>query len=198
MTPPLRPLKLYADRNYFPPGGEQVPLLLPFWGEQLSNYSNIELDDHHELETLGAELFELASLAECDLALYPAYWREGDANEQAHRLAAQAKAAGKQALIFFWSDLDEPIPVDNAIVYRTSLTRSRRRPNERVPPALVKDWGLEMHAGSLRLREFSSRPVVGFCGYVAKRKNAFHNLIHAAAGFAAAGSRLGPGGHPAD
>jgi hypothetical protein len=180
MMPTPRPLKLYVDRSDFPPDGTQVPILRPFWGDRLMGQFRLELDDAHDLETIGTELFELTSLADCDLALYPAYWKSGAANEEAHRLAARAKQAGKKTLIFFWHDSDEFIPLENAIIYRTSLTRSGRRPGERVLPVLVKDWGAEAGGRPINLREFNPRPVIGYCGYVVKRKTPLHDLIHAA------------------
>ena len=123
---------------------------------------------YDEYMRVGRELFELTGLAEADIALFPGKWeqaiRDPKAIERAAELAAAAERHGKRVLVFFWSDSEEPVPVPNAIVLRTSLTRSGRRPGEFAMPSWSEDFLAAHLGGRLPLRSKGAEPVVGFCG----------------------------------
>ena len=65
-------------------------------------------------------------------------------NPVAERVAASAAAeaaeAGVPLAVFFWSDSPEPVELPGAVVFRTSLTRSGRRPGEHAMPAWSEDF----------------------------------------------------------
>ena len=67
---------------------------------------------------------------EADIAVLPVPWElvmnSQPALDLAHEFARKVKSAGKKAVIFFWSDSDEAVPIENAVVFRTSLYRSKR------------------------------------------------------------------------
>jgi len=58
---------------------------------------------------------------------------------------ASARQVGKLVVTFFWSDSYETVPMENAVVLRTSLRRGSRRLNEFAQLARSEDlaeWSL--------------------------------------------------------
>jgi hypothetical protein len=161
-------VKIYADRAYLPDGVDPVELLYPFWDlppEPLTEPMRGRFDEYARV---GHELFELTGLAEADLALFPGKWEQAAGESRAIELATELASAGerygKRVLVFFWSDSEEPVPVPNAVVLRTSLSRSGRRPGEFAMPSWSEDFVAAHLGGQLPLRRKAAEPVVGFCG----------------------------------
>lgn len=77
------------------------------------------------------------------------------------RFAASAHDWNKQMIIFEYSDFHESIPVDNAIVFRTSLYRHTKKNNEYIVPPFVEDLGKE----GILIRKKSDKPTISFCGW---------------------------------
>ena len=112
----------------------------------------------------------LTPMAEAQLVLYAGNARQDPA--AAGAAAQSAAAAGKTCLFFDAGDTWEPFPLDEGVLYRTSLDRRLRRPGERAMPAMVRDLREEAaEAGDddealLGPAPHAARPRVGFCGYV--------------------------------
>jgi len=169
----MRRLKIFSDRNYIPNGMGHVMMLFPFWGK--GHPQNGRFERYSEI---GRSFFEMTSLEEADIAVMPVAWELVTNNEPAmdlaHEFAEKVKASGKRMIIFFWSDSDEEVPIDNAVVFRTSMYRSKRRTNEYAMPSWSDDFVAKYQGGKLPVREKSERPVVGFCGYAAPLKPSFN------------------------
>ena len=160
----MQKLRIYADRNYVPYGLGHVMMLFPFWGK--GHPENGRFERYSEI---GRSLFEMTSLEEADIAVMPVAWELVTDNEPAMDLAREfaekVKASGKRTIIFFWSDSDEEVPIDNAVVFRTSIYSSKRRTNEYAMPAWSDDFVAKYQGGKVSVREKSERPTIGFCGY---------------------------------
>jgi hypothetical protein len=164
-------LKLYSDRSFLPPGVSHVAMLAPFWGKSADAASNPArgwLDRYLEV---GDQLFRMTKLEDADVAVLPTPWsrviESAAARSLANQFAATARAGRKPTVLFFNSDSTEAVPLADSLVFRTSLYRSRRRPNEFALPAWSEDF-LERHlSGKLPIRKKTSRPTVGFCGFAA-------------------------------
>jgi hypothetical protein len=144
-------------------------MLFPFWGK--GHPQNGRFERYSEI---GRSFFEMTSLEEADIAVMPVAWELVTENESAmdlaHEFAEKVKASGKRTIIFFWSDSDEEVPIDNAVVFRTSMYRSKRRTNEYAMPAWSDDFVAKYQEGKLPVREKGETPIVGFCGYAAPLK----------------------------
>ena len=144
-------------------------MLFPFWGKGHPGNGRFE----RYIDT-GRSFLEMTSLLEADIAVLPVPWElvmnSQPALDLAHEFARKVKSAGKKVVIFFWSDSDEAVPIENAVVFRTSLYRSKRRPNEYAMPAWGEDIVGKYLGGQLPVREKSARPVAGFCGFAYTRK----------------------------
>jgi len=162
-------LKIFTDRSYLPAGTRHVVLLFPFWGviPELPGDKDEGRFDGYACQ--GAEFFEIVpELASADVALLPFEWRPGSSTHEdlAHELAAEARQQGKDVIIFFNNDSAEPIPIDNAIVFRTSFFRSAQQRNEFALPGWSVDFLHRYQGGELSIRNKRELPVVGYCGYV--------------------------------
>ena len=162
-------LRVYTDRSYLPAGTRHVVFLFPFWGyipEPLGDKDEGRFDDYARR---GGEYFELTEdLAAADVALLPFEWRLGSPEHvaQAQRLAVEADRRGKKVIVFFNNDSAEPIPIANAIIFRTSFYRSTRQSTECAVPGWSVDFLPRYLGGKLPVREKRPMPVVGYCGYV--------------------------------
>jgi len=179
-------MNIYSDRAFLPEEIHHAALLFPFWGF-LPPYGDGELgrQTYAHYTERGAELFELSPLRDARLAALPFHWEQvidyemyqlakdcavdPGGQARAARLAVEfAEAAareGKPALVFLRHDTVEPVPLDNSVVFRTSMLRSARRPNEYALPFWTQDEVESVYGGELPLREKSAVPVVGFCGH---------------------------------
>jgi Exostosin family len=97
----------------------------------------------------------------------------------AKQLADEAMLQGIPLAVFYLDDATTSVDLENALVFRTSINRSTRRPNEVVIPAWSEDFVEHYCHGQMQLRSQSSQPIVGYCGYqsLVKPKNNLTNSL---------------------
>jgi hypothetical protein len=165
----IRKLRVFSDRSYLPEGVDHVVMLYPFWGKNPEDPRAPESGRFDRYTALGGSFFEMHSLAEADVTVMPAPWERvvynRTARDLAERFGEKAEQAGKQTVVFFCSDADEEVPIDNSIIFRTSFYRSRRKPNEFALPGWSEDLLERYLGGGLPERPKRLKPVVGFCGH---------------------------------
>lgn len=158
--------KLFTSRLY-EESAEHVHALWPHWGAAHWHERYAHL--YGDFIACGRDLFSITDdPGEADFFLPPSGWQVGG-SAQARRMADLARRHGKPLLVFFASDSDEEIPVDNAIVYRTSMYRSTRRSWEHSWPIWTCDILRSHGGGAMHDRRWSSQPSIGYCGYVDAR-----------------------------
>lgn len=158
-------LRIYSDRKYLRSGEQYAQVLIPFWGVPALEVGKPTSGRYDELAAKGVHLFELVSLKECDVAVFPGETGNWDEMRTfAHTLIAEAAEAQKTVVLFFISDSAEPLDVGDSIVFRTSLYKSLRSPREYAMPAWSEDFVDKYWDSRLPIREKGRRPVVGFCG----------------------------------
>jgi Exostosin family len=155
---------IFSDRTFLASEStHHAVILAPFWGTNPEVPPDTGRFDRYV--ELGSSFLRMSSLADCDVGVFPQNWES--AGERAAALGAEFSAvcrdAGKTPVVFHGADPTDPLPVD-ATVFRTSLIRSRRRPNEFAFPAWSEDFLVCYFDGRLRPRPKRRRPVVGFCG----------------------------------
>lgn len=164
-------LKIFSDRGYLLPGQPHAVMLNPFWGNSARGVAD-PLDlfpgRYDKYAEMGSRLLEMVALSEADVAVLPSEWRwvltSKEATKLAVEFAEQAARAGKPLVVFYESDTDEPVPMDNSFVFRTSLRRSQRRSNEFAQPAWCEDIPQSHFGSEVPLRIKQTRATVGFCG----------------------------------
>lgn len=157
---------IYADRGFLAsPSTPHAVILMPFWGTNPEPPDDPDSGRFDHYAETGRSFLRLRPLTECDVAVFPQNWESAGerAAELAEPFAAACRAAGKTPVVFSGADPTEPLPVD-AVVFRTSLLRSQRRPNEFALPAWSEDFLRNHFGGELSTRRKQPRPVVGFCG----------------------------------
>ena len=87
-----------------------------------------------------------------------------------------AREAGKPSAVFVSADDHNTVPHDGALVFQTSLHRSRRGANEYAQPAWSEDFVTAHLGGRLPIRRRGRRPVVGFCGLAPGRRGLLSRL----------------------
>jgi Exostosin family len=154
---------LYTSRSY-EETAEHVHLLWPHWG--VSHWHDRYAPLYGDFIDHGRKLFTISDRPEeADFFMPPSGWQPGG-SPQAYRMAEVARKYGKPLLLFFCSDSDENIPIEGAIVYRTSMARSTRRTWEHAWPIWTCDVLRSYGSGIVEDRPLSARPSVGYCGYI--------------------------------
>lgn len=119
-------------------------MLYPFWGKNPEDPRAPQTGRFDRYVEIGCSFFEMTSLRDADLTVMSAPWERVMHNEAARdsaiQFAERAKQAGKQVVIFFWSDSEEDVPIENAVIFRTSFYRSKRKSNEFAMPAWSEDF----------------------------------------------------------
>jgi len=156
-------LRIYSDLSLVPPGGSHVVMLYPFWGKNPEDPADPNSGRFDRYANSGAALLELVSLDDASVAVFPTEWSESAAHAAA--LFAEAAAdAGKPTVFFAGADDHLAVRHEQALVFQTSIVRSRRGPNEFAQPAWSEDFVTEHLGGRLPIRAKGALPVVGFCG----------------------------------
>lgn len=151
-------IKIYTDLKNIP---------VSFFPKVYEHNPNIELTD---------------SIAECNFILLP-FWEvinEWDderyeennldpgtrsvVRQSVDELIEIARKHNKKLLIFQFSDSDEEIPVENAVLFRTSLYQSRKKSSEFAFPSATSDLVKEFRDNVLEIRKKKPKPSVGFVG----------------------------------
>lgn len=162
-------VKIHADRSALASGQPHVVMLYPFWGKNSEIPGAPDSGRFDDYAARGGELFELTSLAEADVAVLAGEWVAGGGTPQAHAYCERTRSAGKLLIIFFNNDSSEDIPVEDAIIFRTSTHHSRHQPNVFGLPAWCEDFVEVYRGGNFPIQLRQSKPVVGYCGYGAIR-----------------------------
>jgi len=161
-------LKIYSNPNLLKPGQPHVVMLHPFWGKNPEDQSDPRLGRFDDYTAKGQEIFQITSLEEADLAIFPLSWQDTlkfpENMPLANQFFQEAKTFGKIVGIFFLDDSDKPLNLENSLVFRTSLLASTRPKNEFAMPGWSEDFITTYLHGKLPIRNKSYKPVIGFCG----------------------------------
>jgi Exostosin family len=155
---------IFSDRSFLTSSSSPHAVILsPFWGTIPDPPPDTGRFDRYA--EVGSSYLRLSRLVDCDVGVFPQNWETAGerAAELAGNFATICRDAGKTPVVFSGADPTEPLPVD-ATVFRPSLIRSQRRPNEFALPAWSEDFLDRYLGGELRARPRRARPTVGFCG----------------------------------
>lgn len=155
-------------------------MLYPFWGKNPEDPTAPDSGRFDRYTEIGRSFFEMTSLEEADFAVMPAPWErvmhDEAARDLAGRFAEEARQGNKHVVLFFVSDSDQDMPLENAVVFRTSLYHSKKKPNEFATPVWSEDFEKYL-GGRLLIRQKHVKPIVGFCGLTAPLKVPFKRKL---------------------
>lgn len=156
---------VFASRDHLPSGVPHVPFLSPFWGLPPGESEALDSRRFEGWLQEGPAVVELVDPDEAAAVVLPGSWERMYDRPEARALLGElqeiASARGLPVLVFEWSDVDHRVPIEEAVVFRTSLFRSRRTPRDHAMPA----WSDDLGATGTQPRPWRPRPVVGFCGF---------------------------------
>jgi hypothetical protein len=161
-------LRLYSDKTYIPDGAPHAEILYPFWGScEEKAFWKEDMRFERYVET-GHHYFEMVHSPESsDFIVLPADWKHYVQSDQvflAKRFAESMAHTDKKIIVLVREDIDDPIPLANSLVFRSSLYASRRRQNEHALVAYTGDFVNTLLGGKLPIRNKQRRPTVSFCG----------------------------------
>jgi Exostosin family len=161
-------LKIYTDVAFIPPGKKHTIMLYPFLGNPEKDTSDTEYGRFDDYVSKGKDIFEMvASPGEADVFVLPfEYVFDTEGMKMAERMSALAKENNKKMIVFFNSDIDKPINLPNAIIFRTSFYRSSKQANEFALPGWSADFSLSSQDAFAHPTVKSQKPAVSYCGYV--------------------------------
>lgn len=177
-------LKLFTDQSYLPRGRRHIPLLYPFWGFLTEPAGSLDFERFVDYSVVGSSFFSLVSVEDADALLFPCEWQSRCF--EIVEMEKLSKKWGKPIIVFFNSDSDEDILVENAIIFRTSLYATRRAANEFSLPGWSCDFVKSYLQKQMPLREKKDVPVIGYTGYTD-----YHDVISYILSF---GRRIKSGG----
>lgn len=161
-------MKIYSDRKYLIGDTPHVVMLYPFWGKNPEDSTEPTAGKFDKYAQSGNSIFQLSPIEDADLAVLPFsfehIYSKKDLMDLALQFSKMACEENKKIAIFYWSDWDYTVPIDNAVIFRTSLYRSIRKPYEFSMPAWSEDLLEKYLGGKIPIRRKGKRPIVGFCG----------------------------------
>jgi hypothetical protein len=161
--------KIFSRR--YDDSGSHVPFLAPWWGATAEDKNSLHVGQFAEWAAARpAEYALVDDPRAADAFVLSIPWKLTRGNPKAAAFAeseiSAAKTVGKKIFIFFDSDHDDPMPwPPHAIVFRFSIYSDTRGAGEFSIPTFSQDFLAKNFGGTLKLREKSTAPSVGFCGY---------------------------------
>jgi hypothetical protein len=172
-------LKIYASKDWVIPGKNTIVVLWPFWpAKELAN-SDPDVGRFKEYIEKGNEIFELTeTLIQADIAVYP---QEFTNNEECYKhlisIAAEVKQVGKKLLVYYNSDDDASIELDNCLLFRTSFYKSKQKKYEFAFPGWSVDFINYFPDKTFYTITDTSKPSVAYCGYINDEKKGLKTLV---------------------
>lgn len=160
-------MKLYTDTSLVPEGKKPVFLLWPLLGIAETDPQDPDHGRFAGYLACGKSMHTLCSNpAEADVFVLPSeFLAEQASAEKTRRFAELAVTQGKKLIVFFNSDFSDPIPFENAEIFRTTSLRSKRSRTEHGFPGWSNDFA-KYSAGKIKSLKKPEKPRIGYCGYV--------------------------------
>ena len=118
-------------------------------------------------EKLAHNYFEISDINTCNYVITDCQWKIGWANFEIIEAARIARMYLKKIIIFVFDDSTEPICIENAIVFRTSLDFSKKQQNEYPFPAFPNENFVDKYCREIAaIDSITETPIVGFCGNI--------------------------------
>ncbi len=162
-------LRIYSGADHLPKGLPHTALLYAFWGNNAEDVSNPNSRRYDQYTKIGSRLFQLSPIETAQLALLPFdgsnVKTDSPAFELAEQLATDAAKHDIPLVVFYLDDATSSLELDNTRIFRTSANRSTIGKNEIVIPAWSEDFVEYYCQGQVPIRDKSSKPIIGYCGY---------------------------------
>ena len=156
-------LKVFSDQKYLFPGQKYVSFFNPYWGD-LDDVSDVDFGRFLHYNEVGKDFYEIVSLDDAEVIVCPGEWRAD--NSKIFELYNIALNKKLPFIIFFNNDSDEEIPLEKAIIFRTSFYKSNKKDNEFAYPGWSVDFIKKYSDGILPISNKKRIPIVSYAGYI--------------------------------
>jgi Exostosin family len=159
-------IKIFSSRDWLKADSHYHFILYPFWGIDRKYEKDRESQRFEKFIKNAHNYFELTSIPEdADYLVYPIDYGSVKKSDGSFAKAnALAKNFKKKLIVFYFSDFDEPLELENCIVFRNSLDGRTRKVYEYAAPAMVEDFSRFINLEKNVVK--SLKPSIGFCGYI--------------------------------
>ncbi len=175
----FKKLKIYTSKNWKLQDKNTVLLLWPFWEFKELESSDPDFGRFNDLKKRGNELFELTeNIDNAEVAVYPQeFSNTPDGLLHLQNIAEQVATAEKKIIVYYNSDDDSEIKIDNCILFRTSFYKSKQKENEFAIPGWSVDFIKYFHNETVTCVNEYKKPTVSYCGYVDYEKTSLKQTI---------------------
>ncbi len=147
-------------------GAPELPMSLVFWPNYRFEISPKRLFLRDIMAQYKTPFFEVvADPTEADFFAVPYEYFDVADRYPAYllRVYEKARMAGKKVLLFDYTDYVDRIPEfpAHAVLFRVSVYRHHKQPNELLMPYFVEDLGTRYAIGP---KEWKGEPSIGYCG----------------------------------
>ncbi len=164
-------LKIWTDKSFVPAEVNYIPLLYPYWGVIPEPEGSTDKGRYDDYAEIGGSFFKITSdKGEADFFLSPLAYEMPGGRDAAFEISKIAKKYQKKVIVLFNHDSDEDIPIDNAIIFRTSFYKSRQKHCEFAMPGWSRDYMKTDFGGHIVIHKKPEIPAVAYCGYTNKFK----------------------------
>jgi Exostosin family len=163
-------IKIYSSKDWLEANSTYHFILYPFWGIDTKYQTDPNNIFYHRFDKFienAPNYFDLVkNPEETDYVVCPIdYGNVGKTkNNPFQKSQDLAKSLNKPLMVFYFSDFDEPLELDNCIVFRNSLDSRTRKSYEYAAPAMVEDFRKFLNVDNNTPK--TATPKIGYCGYI--------------------------------
>lgn len=161
-------LNLYTEKEILPSINSHTFLLLPFYGNYFSDNLDPDYGRFDEYVNNAESIFNITQIPEkADYFLLPfGYTDNSSDNLIMNAFIEKGKSFGKKTIIFFNSDEDFPIHLNDVIIFRTSFNKSNGQSSTYALPGWSKDFLNYFPNKKFDTLKPETKPTVSYCGYI--------------------------------
>ncbi len=172
-------LKIYTDNAILSESNIHTYMLFPKLGNYLKNASDPDSNRFDEFCSQADHYFIFVEKPEeSDFFLLPFGFSFDPVYQKTmHAFLEKAKTYDKKTLLFYNSDDDTDIDIENTILFRTSYYKSKQKQNTKALPGWSVDFVNYFENKTFATIPYQISPSVSYCGYIDYEKQSLKALI---------------------
>ena len=175
----MRQLKIYTDCTLLPESDIHTYMLFPKLGNYLKSNKDPDSNRFDEFCLMADQYFKFVeSPEEADYFLLPfGFSFDQVYQKKMHSFLEKAKVYQKKTLVFYNSDDDSDIDLENTILFRTSYYKSKQKINTHALPGWSVDFVNYFENKNFTTLPYQASPSVSYCGYIDYEKQTLKGIV---------------------
>lgn len=172
-------LKLYTDVSILPVENSHTYILFQKLGNYLKTAGDPDSDRFDDYCREAGTYFEFVEYpVAADYFLLPFGFSFEDVYQQKMLpFLEKARSFNKKTILFYNSDDDTDIDLQDVVIFRTSYYRSKHRSNTYALPGWSVDFAKYFPNNQFSVLPYNPKPSVSYCGYIDKKPDSFKAII---------------------